>query len=288
MIAVTGATGGIGGGVARRLAEAGVAQRLVVRDPSRAPQLDGAEVAVATYADGDALRAAFAGADSMLFVSGHEDADRVSLHRGVVEAAVDAGVRRVVYTSFQGAAPDCTFTFGRDHFHTENVISDAGLDFTFLRDSIYADFLAFFPGADGVIRAPAGDGRVAAVARADVARVAATVLLDGSGAHDGARYDLTGPEALTVAEAAEILSAHAPIPITYEAETLEEAYASRASYGAPDWEVAGWVTSYAAIATGELEAVSDAVERVTGTPATGLDALLTADPPAWSQLTAEP
>jgi len=53
-------------------------------------------------------------------------------------------------------------------------------------------------------------------------------------------------------------------PVRYEAETLEQAYASRAGYGAPQWEVDGWVTSYSAIAAGELDVVTDHVERLTG------------------------
>ncbi|OWY58632.1 hypothetical protein B7486_78935, partial [cyanobacterium TDX16] len=119
VIAITGATGGIGGRVARRLADADVDQRLVVRDPSRAPDLEtsaAVEVAVAAYDDPAALEAAFDGCDGVLFVSAAEDADRVGLHRNVVQAAAKAGVGHIVYTSFQGAAADCTFTLGRHHF----------------------------------------------------------------------------------------------------------------------------------------------------------------------------
>jgi NAD(P)H dehydrogenase (quinone) len=117
-------------------------------------------------------------------------------------------------------------------------------------------------GTDGVIRGPAGDGRVAAVARDDIADVAVAVLLNDG--HDGRTYDVTGPAAITLHQAAEELSLVTGRSIVYHAETLEEAYASRASYGAPGWEVEGWVTSYAAIATGEMNVVSDSVSRLTG------------------------
>ena len=129
LIAVTGATGGLGGRVARRLAERGVRQRLVVRDPGRAPALAGTEVATVTagYDDADGLRRALEGAGTLFMVSASEDPDRVRLHTTVVQAAVDAGVERIVYTSFFGAAPDCTFTFGRDHWHTEELIRGSGL-----------------------------------------------------------------------------------------------------------------------------------------------------------------
>jgi NAD(P)H dehydrogenase (quinone) len=283
LIAVTGATGGLGGRVARRLADRGVRQRLVVRDPGRAPELAGAEVATGSYDDPESLRRAFEGARTLLMVSASEDPDRLRLHANVVDAAVGAGVERVVYTSFFGAAPDCTFTFGRDHWHTEELIRASGLRHTFLRDNLYLDFLPLMVGADGVIRGPAGDGRVAAVTRDDIADAAAAVLLEGD-RHDGRTYDMTGPEAFTLAEAAQELSRAAGRTVTYQAETLEEAYASRAHYGAPDWEVAGWVTTYAAIANGDLEEVSGDVAAVAGHPPMGLAEFLRRNPDSLGRL----
>jgi NAD(P)H dehydrogenase (quinone) len=284
LIAVTGVTGGLGGRVARRLAEGGVGQRLVVRDPGRAPELAGAEVAVASYDDPERLRRAFQGARTLVMVSASEDPDRLRLHANVVDAAADAGVERIVYTSFFGAAPDCTFTFGRDHWHTEERIKASGLAWTMLRDNLYLDFLPLMVGPDGVIRGPAGDGRVAAVTRDDIADVAAAVLLEGGDGHAGRTYDLTGPEALTMAEVAEQLTSFAGRRVAYLAETLEEAYASRAHYGAPDWEVAGWVTTYAAIANGDLEAVSGDVAAVAGHPPTGLAEFLRGNPDSYARL----
>lgn len=265
LIAVTGATGAVGGRVAQRLAAAGVRQRLVVRDPARAPDIPRSSVAQASYDDGDAMRAALRGAAALLFVSASEHPDRVSLHRSVVEAAKAEGVERIVYTSFLAAAPDTTFTFGRDHFATEVVIRSLGFDYTFLRDSLYQDILPFMAGEDDVIRGPAGDGRFAPVARDDVAEVAATVLLEQG--HNGQTYDLTGPELMNMADVAGAISAHLGREISFVNESLDEAYASRAVYNAPSWEVDGWVTSYLAIANGDLAVVSDAVERVTGHPA---------------------
>jgi NAD(P)H dehydrogenase (quinone) len=268
LIGVTGATGQLGGRVARRLATAGVPQRLVVRDPARAPELRLAEVAQASYGDKAALLNALDGVDSLFLVSASESADRLSLHQATVDAAVAAGVRRIVYTSFVRVAPDATFTFARDHWYTEEHLRAAGVDFTFLRDNMYLDFIPVLVEEDDVIRGPAGDGRVAAVARDDVAAVAERVLLDDG--HSGQAYDLTGPEAFTLTEAAHQLSVAWGRPVRYEAETLDEAYRSRERYGAPAWAVAGWVTNYAAIASGELSGVSSAVEDLTGHPPIGL------------------
>ena len=271
MIGVTGATGQLGSRIARLLAESDVPQRLIVRDPGRAPALPGAEVAQAAFGEHAALLNALDGVDTLMLLSATESADRVALHKATVDAAVAAGVRRIVYTSFVGAAAGATFTFARDHWHTEEHIRSLDVDFTFLRDNLYLDFVPGFVGADGVIRGPAGDGRVAAVARDDVAAVAARVLASGDAAHSGATYDLTGPSAFTLAEAAAVLTAAWDRKVRYEAETLDEAYRSREAFGAPAWEVAGWVTSYAAIASGELGRVSTAVEDITGRAPIGLE-----------------
>jgi NAD(P)H dehydrogenase (quinone) len=281
-LAITGATGGLGGRVARRLADRGVAQRLVVRDPARAPELAGAEVAQAVYGDGESVRRALDGVDTLLLVSGSEAFDRVRLHTGTVDAAVAAGVRRIVYTSFLACSPDATFTFARDHWHTEEHLRQTGVRHTFLRDSLYLDVFPMFAGGDGVIRGPAGDGRVAAVARDDIADVAVAVLLGDS--HDGRTYDLTGPEAFTLQQAAEEVSRASGRTVTYHAETLDEAYASRAGYGAPHWEVTGWVTTYAAIAAGELDVVSDTVTTVAGHPPMDLAEFLRRNPASYRHL----
>ncbi|WP_158888870.1 SDR family oxidoreductase [Amycolatopsis anabasis] len=276
-IAVTGATGQLGRRVARRLAEAGTAQRLLGRNPSRIPELPGAVVAPpASYGDSDAMRAAIGDADTLFLVSAHESADRVREHVTAVDAAIAAGVERIVYVSFLAAAPDATFTFARDHWHTEQHIRSAGARFTFLRDSFYLAAFGAMAGASGELRGPAGDGRVAAVSHDDIADVAVAVLL-GEG-HDGATYDVTGPEALTLTQIAGELSRSAGRTVTYVPETREEAYASRAGYGAPDWEVAGWVSSYEAIATGEMATVSDTVARLTGHSPQSLTEYLKARP----------
>jgi len=228
------------------------------------------------------MRRALAGVKTFFMVSGGEAADRVRHHVAAIDAAVAAGVERIVYLSFINAAPDATFTFARDHWHTEEHVRAVGLRHTFLRDNMYIDFLPALAGNDGVIRGPAGDGRVGAVARDDIADVAVAVLL-GDG-HDGRTYDVTGPEAITLQEVAEELSQVTGRSITYHAETLEEAYESRAIYGAPHFEVEGWVTSYAAIAAGEMDVVSDTVSKLTGQPPMTLADFLRRHPESYRHL----
>jgi NAD(P)H dehydrogenase (quinone) len=270
---ITGATGNLGGRVARRLAEAGTAQRLLVRDLSRAPRLPAAQAAAITYADTPAVREALSGLDTLFMVSAMESQTRVEEHTGFIDAAVAAGVRHLVYVSFVGAAPDAVFTHARDHWHTEQHIRASGLNFTFLRDNLYADFLPHLAGEDGVIRGPGGDGRVAAVAQDDIAEVATTILTDPA-PHAGQTYDLTGPEALSLAEVASLLTAATGRPISYRNESMDEARASRAVYQAPEWLVDAWISTYTAIAAGAVAGVSSAVEDLTGHPATSLENLL--------------
>jgi NAD(P)H dehydrogenase (quinone) len=275
LIAVTGATGAIGGRVARSLAAHGAGLRLVVRDPVRAPDI-GADLRQASYDDADAMADALAGAHTLFFVSASEDANRVRLHTTVVDAAVAAGVERIVYLSFLNAAEDSTFTFARDHWATEQRIRHSGLRHTFLRDAMYADFLPGLAGPDRVIRGPAGDGVFTPVAQDDVAAVASAVLL--SDRYDGDALDLTGPERLAMRDVAELLTEVTGKQVRYEQETVEEAYASRASYGAAPFEVDGWVSTYTAIAAGELDVLSPAVRMVTGHEPISLRALLEARP----------
>lgn len=272
-IGVTGSTGRLGGRVAQQLAAAGARQLLLVRDLSRAPELPGAAAIRAPFAERDAVRTALAGVSLVLMVSASESADRVAQHVAFVDAAAEAGVEHLVYVSFSGAAPDCTFTLGRDHYATEQHIRSSGLAFTFLRDNFYADFLPAMVSADGVIRGPAGAGRVALVAQDDIADAATAVLLDPD-AHIGKTYSLTGPEALSFDAIAVILTEGLARPISYHPETVAEAYASRVQYGAPDWQVDAWVSTYTAIAQGEVAAVSDDIPRLTGHPATSLAELL--------------
>jgi len=280
LIAVTGATGHLGLRVVRHLADLGAPMRLVVRDAARAPDVEGAEVAVADFADRDALTRALRGADAMLFVSAHEGPGRVALHLGVVDAIARSGVRRVVYTSFLGASPHASFTFARDHALTERALRESGVEFTALRDGLYGDVAPLLV-QDGAIRGPAADGRVAWVAREDIARTAAAVLTTEG--HAGQIYDLTGPEAITLAQTAAVLEEVAGVPVRYEEETVEEARASR-SY-AEDWEIDGWVGTYVAIATGEIGVTSHSVEHLTGRRPWTLRELLHAEPELIAPLT---
>ena len=126
------------------------------------------------------------------------------------------------------------------------------------------------------VTAAARQAVAAAREREDVARAAAAVLADlaaGDGRHDSAVYELTGPQALSLSDVAAALTA-AGRPTVYRQESVEEAYASRSVYGAPDWQVDAWVSTYTAIASGALDRITYDVERLTGRRPLGLAELL--------------
>ncbi|VXC20303.1 NAD(P)H-binding protein [Nocardioides sp. AX2bis] len=275
-IAITGASGAIGGLVTQQLAGSDfrLDLRLLVRDAARAPDVD-TDVRVCTYDDREASVAALRGVETLLMVSAAEAPDRRAQHRTFIAAAAEAGVRHVVYTSFAGASPEATFTLGRDHADAEEAIRESGMAYTFLRDNFYLDVLPLFADPAGVVRGPAGEGRVAAVARADVADVASEVLRSPD-QHAGAAYVLTGPEALTMAEVTRRAGAVLGRDLSYVEETVEEAYASRrAAYpDAEEYQLDAWVSTYTAIADGSCAEVTGDVERVTSrAPRTLEDAL---------------
>ena len=239
--------------------------RLLVRTPAKLdPELaDVAQVRATQYADDPSTVEALEGVDVLFMVSATESPDRVEVHRAFVDAAKKAGVEHIVYTSFLEASPDAVFTYARDHWHTEEHIKASGMDWTFLRRFPLPGILRRARRFGGRSAAPPPGGDARPSRKTDVARSAAAVLADPA-AHASQTYNLTGPEALTMNDFARVYEEETGRKVRYIDETVEEAYESRASYGAPEWEVDAWVSTYTAIAAGELDIVSDSVEFLTG------------------------
>ncbi|NHC46456.1 NmrA family NAD(P)-binding protein [Motilibacter aurantiacus] len=240
MIVITGATGALNGATVHALLRRVPAHEIAVavRDVARAARLAelGIEVRRADYADPASLPAAFAGAEQLLLVSASDPAaDAVALHRNAVDAAVRAGVGRVLYTSHQGAAPSSPFAPARDHARTEQLLADSGLAWTALRNGFYAHSLAFLAGPwreTGRIPVPA-DGPVSWTARQDVAEAAAAVLASRA-AYDGA-VTLTAGAAPTFAEVAEVASELAGRPVEAVVVDAEAWVAAQVAGGQPEF-----------------------------------------------------
>lgn len=220
-IAVTGATGQLGGLVVRDLVRTvdPASVVAVVRDPVKAAGLaeQGVRVRSATYADPAALAAAFAGVDDLLFISSSEVGQRIDQHRAVVDAAVAAGVGRIVYTS----APRATsshLVLAPEHKFTEEYLAAAGLPTTILRNNWYTEnYLGQIEIArtTGTLVAAAGAGRVASASRADFAAAAVAVLTQDG--HAGRVYELGGDHAWDYDELAAALAEIVGAPVRYRA-----------------------------------------------------------------------
>ena len=184
LVAVTGASGSVGGRVVARLGALGVPLRLVVRDLQRVSTDSPIEKRQASsYGAFDEMRSALAGAQTLFLIPAAESANRVQQHRTAIDAAVSVGIERIVYLSFLGAAEDATFTLARDHWHTEQHVRATGRPWTFLRMNLYMDIIPALALPGGVIRGPAGDGLVSAITRDDVAAACSAVLAGED--HDG-------------------------------------------------------------------------------------------------------
>ncbi|HEY4075497.1 MAG TPA: SDR family oxidoreductase [Rhizomicrobium sp.] len=276
-ILVTGATGHIGSRVAEILAERGAPLQRLARDPAKAPKLEEASIVRGDYADPVSLVAAMDGIDTVFLVSAAgPPLERARLHGNVIDAAVAARVRRLVYLSFQSASATSPFPYSAAHLLTEAHLKQSGLAFTNLRDSFYLDLLPEITEENGDICGPAGSGKAAWVAREDVAQVAAAVLTEDR--HQGQTYDVTGSEAFGLGEAATRLSALTGRQVRYKEETQEAARRRLIATGVSDCEIDASIGTYLAIASGELSQTSDTVERLTGRRPLTLEAYFNAFP----------
>ncbi|NYH77629.1 uncharacterized protein YbjT (DUF2867 family) [Actinopolyspora biskrensis] len=269
-VAVTGATGALGSRIAAELAERGAPQLLVARDPSRLPELVGAEPrGPAHYDDKAAMRQALRGASTLVLISSHPTGKRLEEHATAVEAGREAGINRVLYVSLIGADVIATYRNARDHWLTEQFLTGSGLRHTVFRSGLYASTPAALADDELVVRGPGGSGRAAFVTHEDIAAAITAAALDEDNTeHDGAVLDVTGPEALTLEEMVSRIAESTGKPYRYEDESLEEAFERRWRLGVSGAQIEAWISWFQAIARDEISAVTDVVPRLTGSPAT--------------------
>jgi uncharacterized protein YbjT (DUF2867 family) len=266
-VLVTGATGRIGGHVARELITRGLRVRALVRDPERARKVlpPGVALVAGDLDDPASLGPAVDGLDALLVVSPVDPRQGV-LQGNLVRAAAGAGRPLVVKISGLGVALDSFVDSGRWHAETERDIRELGLPFTFLRPYFFMQNLALqlaSARSEGVIRSGAGDAQIAMVDARDIAAVAAR-LLAGEVNRQGEALDLTGPEALSYADVASQFAQALGREVRYEPQGSDATRALLERIGMPDWHVEILLQFERAFALGWGARPSDAVAEVLG------------------------
>ena len=279
-IVVTGATGHLGRLTVEALLRRGVRAEEITATGRRTETLTdlaerGVTVRRADYTDPASLREAFAGADRLLLVSGSEVGQRVEQHASAIDAAVEAGVDLVAYTSIS-KADTSSLLLAEEHRATEKLLADAGLPHVLLRNSWYIEnYIAQLPiYLEHGIAGAAGKGRVSAATRADYAEAAAAVLIEDG--HAGATYELGGP-AVTMSELARVVSDAAGTQVGYQDMPVEQYTQVLVGAGLPEPVAAVFADGDRGVRDGELQVDPADLEKLLGRPATPLADAVKAD-----------
>lgn len=283
-IAITGASGQFGRRAVELLLERAAPEDMVLltRNPAKLADFAarGAEVREGDFDKPQTLAVALKGAQRMLMISTDSvGGKRLKQHRAAIDAAREAGVKHVAYTSFVGTVPENPAISASEHLATEAMLRESGMAFTFLRDSLYSEAMALFaaPGAlmSGQWLSAAGDGKVAMVSREDC--IASAVAVMAGEGHENKIYDITGPELLSHRDCAALAQEIGGRPVAYRVCSDDDKIAFFDALGVPrqivgDEPIAGpipWpseemVSFERAIREGHFEILSDDVERLTG------------------------
>ena len=282
MSVITGASGQLGHQVISHLLAQGVPADQIVavdRQAARAADFSAAGVIfrLADYDQPETLLAAFADAEKVLLVSSPTgpDASRIAQHQNVIDAAIACGVKLLAYTSVTHA-PTNTMALAHVHRVTEQAIADCGIPAVILRNGWYAENHTAALGnaiTYGVLAGSAGDGRMAAASRADLAEAAAIILTRDDQA--GKIYDLTGDTAWTLTELAAETARQAGMPLAYSDLPAEQYRQLLRQAGLPDPVVELMVDADAAISRGTLDFVTGDLAALLGRPTTPLSVSVT-------------
>ena len=242
VILVIGARSKTGQELVRLLREANVPARLLTRSSE---PTDGPDTVVGDLAKPASLDAAMSGVDKVFLLSTPAHDER-AWHRNAVDAAKRAGVGQLVRNSILGADPKSPARFVRHHGLADGDLRESGVPYTILRPNMYMHNVSVFwpPTIDpqGNYYAPVGDARISMVDVRDVAAVAFAALTENG--HLGKAYDLTGPEALSHAEAADRLGAQLGRSVRYVPVDDDSARSAMLGAGLNEWFASGLIELY--------------------------------------------
>ena len=277
-ILVTGATGTVGSEVVKQLVSAKAQRKedIIVKAAARSANDDtfrdlGVQVVQLDYNKPDSLSAALRGVDK-LFVLTPFQSNMVDLTSNLVNEAKNVGVKYIVKQSVLGADAEPAITPSRLHRQAEKVIEESGIPFTFLRPNFFMQnfvtFYSHFIKTQGAFYVPAGDAKASFVDVRDIAAVAVRSLSgsskNGESNHTRKAYDITGSEALSYGQAAEVLSKEIGKQVNYVNISDEDARKGMKDMGVDDWTINSMIELFGITRAGYLSEISPAVERVTG------------------------
>lgn len=283
MILITGATGHLGQAVISSLLEKGVPSSEIialVRDDNKSKRLKelGINIRTGNYDDPASLVKAFAGVDKLMFISGSEIANRKQQHINVVEAAKQAGIKHIVYTSFmrKNENPDSPIAaVAESHIVTEESLKKSGIPFTIMKNALYADMLPVFLGQqvlESGIHFPAGHGYAAYTLREDMAEAAASILTEIG--HENKEYDIASSDNHSFSDIAKILSEVSGKKIVYVNPTKEQYVENATKAGLPSAYVDVFAGFGEAISQGEFATQSGQLEKIIGRKPVSLETYL--------------
>jgi uncharacterized protein YbjT (DUF2867 family) len=280
-ILVTGATGTVGSEVLKQLHSAkGERQEgrdMIIKAAARSADDStfrnlGVQAVELDYNKPDTLSAALRGIDKLFLLTPFQS-NMVDQTSNLVNEAKKAGVKLIVKQSAMGVGAEPGITYSRLHRQAEKIIEGSGISFTFLRPNFFMqNFVTFYSNSiknHGAFYIPAGDAKISFVHVRDIAAVAVQALSgsnkNGSGNnHTGKAYDITGGEALSSGQAAEILSNEIGKKVNYVNVSDEDARKGMKDMGADEWTINSMIELFGIISAGYLSEISPVVEQVTG------------------------
>ena len=279
-ILVTGATGTVGSEVVKQLLSVkGERQEeeMIIKAAARSANDStfrnlGVQTVELDYNKPDTLTAAFKDVDKLFLLTPFQY-NMVDLTSNLVNVAKNAGVKYIVKQSVLGADAEPAITPSRLHRHAEKIIEESGIPFTFLRPNFFMqNFVTFYSNfikTQGAFYVPAGDAKASFVDVRDIAAVAVQALSgrsgkNGTGDHIRKAYDITGGEALSYGQAAEILSKEIGKKVNYVNISDEDARKGMKDMGADEWTINSMIELFGITRAGYLSEISTAVEQVTG------------------------
>lgn len=273
MILLTGATGKTGGEVAKQLAANNIPFRALVRNLDKAAALKelGAELVVGDMEDAEAVSKALAGADkAVLIISNGEH--QLTIEKQFTDCAVAAGVKHLVKLSSMESEPGTTKPIPKMHVESEEHIRASGISWTMVRPTFFTqNFLTSartIKESDSIVMA-LGNAVVAPTDLRDVAEIIRLVLTDDT--HLNKSYDITGPEALSLAQAAEMFSKVLGREIKYVAQPVEEFGKILTQVGFPEWRVKAVCDEFRLLGERASMHTTDTVRQILGRDPTSLE-----------------